>query len=64
MTLGAHPYFELAPRNRRPIAGLGKDPAQTAALGGTAVMGILVVAGIGALIYFMVAASGDRYTVR
>jgi hypothetical protein len=63
MTLGAHPYFELAPRNRRPIAGLGQDPNK-AALGGTAVMGILAVAGIGALIYFMVAASGDRYTVR
>jgi hypothetical protein len=61
MTLSGHPHFELAARNRRPIAGLGQEPAK---LGGTAVIGILVVAGIGAMIYFAVAASGDRYTVR
>ncbi len=69
MTLGAH-NIQIGDRNvrvagqRRPIAGLGqppKDVAQMSAGVGVAILGLAV---FGAFVYFVVAATGDRYTIR
>ncbi|MCP4204255.1 MAG: hypothetical protein GY769_20250 [bacterium] len=61
MTLGNYGH-NIQVRNRRPIAGFGQAPKPV--LGGTAVIGILAVAAIGAFIWFTVAATGERYTLR